>query len=324
MLSGPDPSVPVAQVPIDTAAAYGMAGIVRVGQSEAFENTEVRLDQVQPGGFGRRPRRIDAQLPQQSPKARVIVQLVQVIHDDEQLGAGIAATQSPEGIEQLGETFALAEEAVEAIGMHVVETEELLGALGATVGGAHASWPAARCPGDAPDRAQLERTPLVETHHRGARRSAAVQVPDQFFLRSNCGSWERFQVRMRCALKPSRRNSRRTHSSVTGGSKRLLRQYSASLGTDQLENGSPRSSGLDNATSTSSRNCSAFTIGGFGHGAALAHFLDHPVARVYPGRQRQIFQFRGQHSLLGASQGPQRQVLGHPAPPWGDGYDTRN
>src|SRR5207249_11235185 len=70
MLSGPDPSVPVAQVPIDTAAAYGMAGIVRVGQSEAFENTEVRLDQVQPGGFGRRPRRIDAQLPQQSPKAR--------------------------------------------------------------------------------------------------------------------------------------------------------------------------------------------------------------------------------------------------------------
>src|SRR2546430_6144277 len=115
MLSGPDPSVPVAQVPIDTAAAYRMAGIVRVGQSEAFENTEVRLDQVQPGGFGRRPRRMDAQLPQQGPKARVIVQLVQVIHDDEQLGAGIAAPQPPEGIEQLGETFALAEEAVEAI-----------------------------------------------------------------------------------------------------------------------------------------------------------------------------------------------------------------
>src|SRR5437016_786496 len=174
MMSGPDPSVPVAQVPIDTAAAYGMAGIVRVGQSEAFENTEVRLDQVQPGGFGRRPRRMDAQLPQQSPKARVIVQLVQVIHDDEQLGAGIAAPQPPEGIEQLEETFALAEESVEAIGMHIVETEELLGALGATVGGAHANWPAARCPGDTPDRAQLERAPFVETHHRSSRRSAEI------------------------------------------------------------------------------------------------------------------------------------------------------
>ena len=65
-------------------------------------------------------------------------------------------------------------------------------------------------------------------------------------------------------------------------------------------------------------------IGSLGHGAALAHFLDDSVALVYPDRQRQIFQFRGQHSLLGASQGPQRQVLGHPAPPWGDGYDTRN
>src|SRR5947199_10055156 len=98
MLSGPDPSVPVAQVPIDTAAPYGMAGIVRVGQSETFENAEVRLDQVQPGRFGRGPRRMDAQIPQQSPKAWVIVQLLQVIHDDEQFGAGIAATQSPEGI----------------------------------------------------------------------------------------------------------------------------------------------------------------------------------------------------------------------------------
>ncbi len=87
-----------------------------------------------------------------------------------------------------------------------------------------------------------------------------------------------FQVRMRCALKPSRRNSRRTHSSVTGGSKRLLRQYSASLGTDQLENGSPRSSGLDNATSTSSRNCSAFKIGGRPFGLDTCSKLEKPLS----------------------------------------------
>jgi hypothetical protein len=36
---------------------------------------------------------------------------------------------------------------------------------------------------------------------------------------------------------------------VTGGSKRLARQYSPNFGTDQLENGNPRSCGLDKATS---------------------------------------------------------------------------
>src|SRR5262249_48295312 len=42
----------------------------------------------------------------------------------------------------------------------------------------------------------------------------------------------------------------------------LLRQYSASFGTDQFENGSPRSAGLESATSTSSRSCPARRIGG--------------------------------------------------------------
>src|SRR5438876_6174122 len=88
------------------------------------------------------------------------------------------------------------------------------------------------------------------------------------------------------ALKPSRRSSRRTHSSVAGGSKCLLRQYSASFGTDQLEKGSPRSSGLDNATSTSSRSCSAFKIGGRPLGLDNCSKLEKPLSLKAPRGRR--------------------------------------
>ena len=82
---------------------------------------------------------------------------------------------------------------------------------------------------------------------------------------------------MRCALSPSRRSRRRTHSSVTGGSSRLARQYSASFGTDQLEKGSPRSRGLESATSTSSRSCSPFRIGGRPFGLGTCSKLTKPL-----------------------------------------------
>jgi hypothetical protein len=49
---------------------------------------------------------------------------------------------------------------------------------------------------------------------------------------------------------------------VTGGSSCFARQYSDSFGTDQLEKGTPRSAGLDRATSTYPRNCSDLRIGG--------------------------------------------------------------
>ncbi len=83
---------------------------------------------------------------------------------------------------------------------------------------------------------------------------------------------------MRCALSPSRRNSRRTHSSVTSGKSPLLRQYAASFGTDQLENGNPRSPGFDNATSTRSRNCSARRIGGRPFGFATCSKVAKPLS----------------------------------------------
>src|SRR5215813_8491734 len=109
-------------------------------------------------------------------------------------------------------------------------------------------------------------------------RAASIERPNAFFLRSNAGSFEVFQVRTRWAVSPSRRSSRRTHSSVTGGSSFRRRQYSASLGTDQTEKGNPRSEGLDKATSTSSRSCAARRMGGRPFGLGTCSKVANPLS----------------------------------------------
>lgn len=112
-------------------------------------------------------------------------------------------------------------------------------------------------------------------HYRAGRRERSAWM--RFLLRAKSGSLEVFQVRMRWALSPSRRNRRRTHSSVTEGSSFRRRQYSASLETDQTENGKPRSAGLDRATSTSSRSCAARTIGGRPRGLGTSSKRENPL-----------------------------------------------
>ena len=93
--------------------------------------------------------------------------------------------------------------------------------------------------------AEVPGAPFVEAQHDGTGGAGAVELLNQFFLMSKSGSDDVFHVRMRCGVSPSRRSRRRIHSSVTGGSRRRERQYSPSFGTDQLENGKPRSWGLD-------------------------------------------------------------------------------
>ena len=254
--------VAVAQVAVDAATAGDVVEVVGVRESEALQNSEVGFDEIEPGRLSGCPDRGDAELSQQAAEARVVVGLVQVVHDHEETLAGVAGWQMAEGVEEIGKALALAEDPAEAVAVDVVEAEELLGALEAVIGGAAPQGHHLACPGHASYRTQLQRTPLVEANYRRAFRAAPIELPDAFFLRSKSGSSEVFQVRIRCAVSPSRRRSRRTHSSVTGGSSRRRRQYSESLGTDQLENGRPLSAGLERATSTSSRSCSALRMGG--------------------------------------------------------------
>src|SRR5919106_968719 len=257
-----DATIAIAEVAIDPAPPDEVLQIIRAGQGRALGDTKVRLDGVEPGGFGRRPHRVNVQLSEQRQEPRMIVDVVQVIHDDEQLAAGVAGPQAPEGLAHVGHPLASPKQPAQTVGVDVVEAEKLLGALAPMVGRPHALRPAAARPGAATQRAQFQRPPFVEADHRRPRRGRPVELPDAFFFRSNAGSSEVFHVRMRCARSPWRRSSRRTHSSVIGGSNPRRRQYSASLGIVQAEKGKPRSAGLDNAMSISSRTWGPVMMGG--------------------------------------------------------------
>src|SRR5438128_644639 len=271
-------SMAMSQVSVDPLPAYPVARVVSVREREALEHAELGFDEVEPRGLRRRRHRLDAQPPQQRQEARMIMDVAQVVHDHEEPLVRIAGPKATEGLADLGNALAAAKQAVEAVGMDIIEAQELLGAMGPSVGRAHARRPALAGPSDAPDRPEFQGAPFVEAHYRRARRTSPVEPPDAFFFRSNAGSWDVFQVRTRWAVSPSRRRSRRPHSSVTGGRSRRRRQYSASFGTDQAENGNPRSAGLDSATSTNSRSCAALRMGGRPFGFATRSKVVQPLS----------------------------------------------
>src|SRR6516225_5070003 len=203
--------------------------------------------------------------------------VVQVVEHHPQSGAWIAVPQPPKGLAQFDHALARAKDPAQAVRMDIVEAEELLGSVAAMIGGAPPAWAAVARPGGAAQGAQFERAPLVEAYYRRPRGALAIEPANRGFFWSKSGSEEVFQVRTRCAVRPSRRSNLLTHSSLTAANSLRLRQYSASLGTDHTENGSPRSAGLDSATSTSSRSCVARTIGGRPLGLATRSKLTNPL-----------------------------------------------
>ena len=147
--------------------------------------------------------------------------------DHEEAPARVAGAQATEGLADLRDALPATEQARETVGMDIIEAQELFGPMGAPVGRPQPRRLAGAGPGHASDRPEFQEPPLVEAHYRRARRAAPVEASDAFFFRSKAGSVEVFQVRIRWAVSPSRRRSRRTHSSVTGGRSRRCRQYSA-------------------------------------------------------------------------------------------------
>src|SRR5262249_10778813 len=143
--------------------------------------------------------------------------VVQVIHDDDQAPPRVAAAQPAERLEDVGNPLAPAEDPAEAIAVHVVEAEEVPHALEPAVGGPYAPGLARRRPGRPAGGLELPGPPFVEADYRRARRAAGVEPADDFFFRSNAGSCDVFHVRIRCARIPAPRSDRRTHSSQNGG-----------------------------------------------------------------------------------------------------------
>src|SRR4030095_9098952 len=190
----------------------------------------------------------------------------------------ITGAEATEGFAHLAHAFAASKHPVETVGMDIVEAQELFDAVAAMVGRAPAHGLAAAGPGDASDRTDFQRPPFVEADYGRARRASPIEPPDAFFLRSKSGSAEVFQVRMRCAERPSRRNSRRTPSSVTGGSRRRWRQYSGSCRAVASADAPPE-----------------------------AHLGDYPISLGDAGRERQVFDLGSEPAQLGRGQRAQSE-----------------
>jgi hypothetical protein len=215
---------------------------------------------------------------QQGKKAGVIVDIVQIVQDYVKLLAWVTAAQTDKSPADIDDGLATTEQPAKTVSMYIIKTQKLLGSFQTAVRRSHTPGLLLSSPSHAAQGLQFQRAPLVKTHYRTVRWTASIEPADEFFLRSKAGSLEVFQVRTRWAVSPSRRSSRRTHSSVTGGNSFRRRQYSASLGTDQTEHGNPRSEGFDKATSTSSRSCAARRIGGRPLGLGTCSKVLNPLA----------------------------------------------
>src|SRR4030095_14276989 len=159
MLKPSEFTMTIPKVSIDTPAARHMIRIVRVSNRESAQHAELRLDQIEPRRFGRRPDRLNAQPPQEREERRMVVDVVQVIHDDEQAPAWITSAEATEGFAHLAHAFAASKHPVETVGMDIVEAQELFDAVAAMVGRAPAHGLAAAGPGDAPARTDFPTAP---------------------------------------------------------------------------------------------------------------------------------------------------------------------
>ena len=120
---------------------------------------------------------------------------VEVVHHHvEPRGERVAGPQAGKDGQQVGDRLALAHLADEAVGVDVVESEQLLGAVEPAVGGAEAlrvTNPGPAAPRQGP---QLEWATLVEADDGAVCRTAFVEVEDAVFFTSKSGSGDCFQV----------------------------------------------------------------------------------------------------------------------------------
>lgn len=79
-----------------------MEAVVAAGEGGVLERPEQRLDEVEPAGLGRGEHQRDAEHPVVREEARVVMDQVQVVEDDDQPGAlGVTNPQAPEGVAHL-------------------------------------------------------------------------------------------------------------------------------------------------------------------------------------------------------------------------------
>jgi len=154
----------------------------------------VRLDGVEPTRVGRRVNGLYVVGSHEGAQAGVLVR-IEVVHDEvEAEGRPIAGSQPRKNREQVIDRFPLAHLGHEAVGMDIVEGEQLLRPLEPPVGRPEALRMAHWRPAPSRQRPQLERAALVEADDGATFRAPLVEVEDSVFFTSNSGSGDCFQV----------------------------------------------------------------------------------------------------------------------------------
>jgi hypothetical protein len=114
-----DLTVAVAEGAIGAATARDVVAIVRAGEGSSLRHPAVSFDGVEPGGVRRGPHGVDVQAAEHRQEARMIMDIVQVIHDDEEAFARVARPHAPKGLAHLDDPLAAPEQATQAVGMDV-------------------------------------------------------------------------------------------------------------------------------------------------------------------------------------------------------------
>ena len=148
----------IAEISIDAATPGRMAGIMRIGQGKTLQNTELRFDQVESGGFRRCPDGLDPQSPQQSKETRMIVDVAQIVQNHKKPLSWIATAQATKSFADVQDGLATAKHTTEAVCVNIVESQELLRSFQAAISRSHAPRVFLASPSQAPDGLQIQRT----------------------------------------------------------------------------------------------------------------------------------------------------------------------
>ena len=116
----------VAEISIDASTPGRMAGIIGVRQGEAFEDAELRFNQIEPGGFRGRPDGLDVEPPQESQKTGMVVDVVQIVQNHEKPLSRITTAQATKSFANVQDRLATAKHASEAVCVTIVESQELI------------------------------------------------------------------------------------------------------------------------------------------------------------------------------------------------------
>lgn len=96
MALGPGVMVAVANISTDPVAALRMRGIVTVSEGKPLGCSEMRFDEVQPRGVRRSEDGMNPEAAKQLEKARVIVDVRQVVQNDMEPAVRIAPPKESE------------------------------------------------------------------------------------------------------------------------------------------------------------------------------------------------------------------------------------